>query len=476
MLENFKNRTFFFGENLNFLRGINSESIDLVATDPPFNKGKDFHATPDSLAAGASFQDRWSWERDVEQSWVDQISDDFPAVREVYESAMVAHSRGLAAFLCFMGVRLIEIRRVLKDTGAIYLHCDPTASHYLKALMDAVFGAENFRNEIVWCYKTGGTSKRWFARKHDVILFYAKGGDYVFNVQEEKSYLTHEYGFSSVGIRKDEEGRPYRMVGMRDYWDIAALRGNQPEHSGYPTQKPLALYRRMILASSNEGDVVLDPFCGCATTCIAAEGLRRRWIGMDIWENTYEIIKTRLRKEGLLQDEKAKSAGELGVASQDITFTEEVPERTDDGLEAVPFLAVKEKTRVLEEKDGLTNAQRKAALVEEHGLVCQGCGFVPEFADYLELDHDMPRVSGGANNLENRILLCGPCNRKKGADLTLHGLRKRVKKEARAHKGFTHLPRIPALKEKMRAYLAQRRAQGRGAAGERGNVDNAARM
>ena len=149
---NWSNRTLFHGDNLGFLRAMNSESVDLIATDPPFNKNKDFHATPDSLAAGAKFQDRWSWERDVHQDWADQITDDYPKLMEAIESARYAHSDGMGAFMCFMAVRLLEMRRVLKPTGSIYLHCDPTASHYLKAVMDAIFGRKQFRNEIVWDY------------------------------------------------------------------------------------------------------------------------------------------------------------------------------------------------------------------------------------------------------------------------------------------------------------------------------------
>ena len=148
--------------------------------------------------------------------------------------------------------------------------------------MDALFGWRNFVNEVLWLYKTGGMSKRWFGRKHDNILFYAKGREYVFNPQREKSYLSHKYGFSNVKILQDGQGI-YTMVGMRDYWDIPALRGNQPETVGYPTQKPVALYERIISASSNNGDIVLDPFAGCATTLVAAErvngGAKRDHLG-----------------------------------------------------------------------------------------------------------------------------------------------------------------------------------------------------
>jgi len=283
---------------------MNSESVDLIATDPPFNKGRDFHATPDSLAADARFQDRWSWERDVHQTWVDQITDDFPRVMNVIQGSRSSYGDDMGAFLCFMTVRLLEMRRVLKPTGSIYLHCDPTASHYLKELMDAVFGRKQFRNEIVWCYKTGGTSKRWFGRKHDILLFYSVSGEYSFNPLREKSYLSHKYGFSNVEILEDAGG-PYTMVGMRDYWDIPALRGNQPEATSYPTQKPLALYERVIRASSDEGGVVLDPFAGCAgcpTTCVAAERLGRQWVGVDIWDKAHETVIGRLQREGLAVD------------------------------------------------------------------------------------------------------------------------------------------------------------------------------
>lgn len=168
---NWANRTLFRGDNLTFLRAMNSESVDLIATDPPFKKGKDFHATPDSLAAGSKFQDRWRWEHDVHLEWLDQIRDDFPEIWLVIETANAIHMRktkknlqrpreevgsDMGAFLCFMAVRLLEMHRILKPTGSIYLHCDPTASHYLKLIMDAIFGKKYFRNECVWMYRTGG--------------------------------------------------------------------------------------------------------------------------------------------------------------------------------------------------------------------------------------------------------------------------------------------------------------------------------
>ena len=155
------------------LRGVNSGTIDLIATDPPFNKGRDFHATPESLAAGAKFDDRWRWEIDVQQQWVDQIADDWPATHRLI-NAVHAYAPDMAAYLCFMAVRLMEMSRLLKSSGSIYLHCDPTASHYLKSLMDTIFGRENFRNEIVWSYRRWAGKAQQYQRMHDTLLFYAK--------------------------------------------------------------------------------------------------------------------------------------------------------------------------------------------------------------------------------------------------------------------------------------------------------------
>lgn len=402
---------------------MNSESVDLIATDPPFNKGKDFHATPDSLAAGAKFQDRWSWEIDVHQTWVDQITDDYPRLMEAIESARYAHSDGMGAFMCFLAVRLLEMRRVMKPTGSIYLHCDPTASHYLKAVMDAVFGRKQFRNEIIWCYKTGGMSKRWFGRKHDVLLFYSKSSKYLFTPQEEKSYLSHKYGFTNVNILEDEGG-PYTMVGMRDYWNIPALRGNQPEAMGYPTQKPLHLYERIVEASSNKGDVVLDPFAGCATTCVAAERLDRQWVGVDIWDKAHETVIARLQREGLAAD---GDSGDM-LAFGDVYYETEPPTRTDDGNEAVTFLRVKERIRE-PEGNKMSRAEMYDFLLTQHGPKCQGCDRAFDDPRYLQLDHNTPRADGGINHITNRVLLCGPCNQAKSNIYTLSGLRRVNKKQ-----------------------------------------------
>lgn len=169
--------------------------------------------------------------------------------------------------------------------------------------MDVIFESGQFRNEIIWLYKTGGTSKRWFSRKHDVIFFYSKSDKYSFNYKKEKSYLSHKYGFSNVDIHEDEYG-VYRLVGVRDVWDIPALRGNQPEQLGYPTQKPLELIKRIISASSNKGDLVFDPFCGCGTTLHAAEELKRKWVGIDISQFSAGLVRNRLLNNFTYLDRK----------------------------------------------------------------------------------------------------------------------------------------------------------------------------
>ena len=298
------------------MQAMNSETVDLIATDPPFNKGRDFHATPDSLASGAKFQDRWSWEKDVHEEWVDQINDDYPHVMHVIHGSRASYGDDMGAFLCFMAVRLIAMRRILKPTGSIYLHCDPTASHYLKELMDAVFGRKNFINEIIWRYSWGNhTATRW-NRKHDVILFYGKSKTWVFNAEQVMEKREGEVlrrlatGVASATMAADKgKGNDKTLKLPTDVWDVPTINGMARERTGYPTQKPLALYERIVKASSNESDVVLDPFAGCATTLVAAEKLKRNWVGIDLWEKASEVVVNRLQREGLLGSSEFHGGG-----------------------------------------------------------------------------------------------------------------------------------------------------------------------
>ena len=297
---NFQNRTLFHSDNLPILQGMNSETVDLIATDPPFNKGKDFHATPDSLSSGARFQDRWSWDRDVHEAWTDAIQDDYPAVWSVIQFARQSYGDDMGAFLCFMGVRLMEMHRILKPTGSIYLHCDPTASHYLKAMMDAIFGRKQFINELIWWYKNASRGKKRFAKSHDVILWFSRDHrKYRFNREDVlipfESKMT-EWRYSKGGQSGKEmpKGKTPDDVIL-----MPSLNTMDKERVGYPTQKPLAFYETIIKASSNPGEIVLDPFAGCATTVISAEKLERQWVAIDLWEGAYGVVLQRLRAIGL---------------------------------------------------------------------------------------------------------------------------------------------------------------------------------
>lgn len=431
---NFRNRTLFHGDNLNFLRGMNGETVHLIATDPPFNKSKDFHATPDSLAKGAKFQDRWRWTDEIDV-WTNKLQDDYPHVYRAITSAHEVYGSDMGAFLAFMGVRLIEMRRVLREDGSIYLHCDHTAHAYLKTLMDAVFGRKNFRNEIVWCYKSGGASpKRHFSRKNDSILWYTKSDRYSFNPQTEKSYNRDlkPYRFAGVAEYQDDVGW-YALVGMKDYWDIAMVGRTSGERLGYPTQKPLALYERIIEASSNSDDVVLDPFCGCATTPIAAERLGRRWIGMDIWDGAHEIVLRRLELEHLAVPEESAEGQPNLITFGEVRYSTTNPVRTDEQTSSVAYLH----TPTGRGRRYPPPRKQHGKLVAEFGPYCQGCG-----ADYnfdhrvLEFDYVMPKSDGGTDAYQNLTLLCPPCNQVKRDYMTLTGLQRENRRSGHMKPGY----------------------------------------
>jgi len=425
---NFKNRTLYHGDNLDFLRGMNSETVHLIATDPPFNKARDFHATPDSLAAGAKFQDRWSWDKDVHQGWVDQIQDDWPAVWAAIESSRVVYGESMAAFMCFMAVRLMAMHRVLRSDGSLFLHCDPTASHYLKILMDAIFGKKNLRNELVWHYRAMSAAKKQFPKKHDLIFWYSKGDKWTFNgddIREEYDESTIRRYSKKVVFPGGYEAKPNPKGRLPyDVLIIPPIRNVSKEKTGYPTQKPLALYELIIKAASNKGDWVLDPFCGCATTPIAAERLGRRWVGMDLWERAHEIVLDRLSAEHL--DTPGKRSGLLPRG--EVHYETTPPTRKDDTPPSAPRLETP--TRQLRESP-MSRAEMFKALIERNGIVCAGCHRRFDDPLYLELDHIRPRADGGSNDLDNRTLLCGPCNRIKSNTLTLSGLRRENKRRKR---------------------------------------------
>ena len=292
-----RNRTLFHGDNLDFLRGVNSNTVHLIATDPPFNKGKDFHATYNKLAAGARFKDRWKWETDVHDDSINLIRDDWPVTWAVIQSTRQAYDDDMAAFLVWLGVRLIEMHRILKPDGSMYLHIDYTAHAYVKILMDSIFGARNFRNEIVWCYSGGGIPRQDFPRKHDTLLRYSKSSSWTFNVQR-KPYKSNTQNMVRSRSGKRTKIDLERGTPVTDWWtDIPTTAGWSAENVGFPTQKPVGLYSRIIEASSDTGDMVLDPFCGSGTVLVAAERVGRRWVGVDSDEVAVGVARKRLRDE-----------------------------------------------------------------------------------------------------------------------------------------------------------------------------------
>ena len=426
------NRTIFTADNLPVLRGIDSETIDLIYLDPPFNTGKQWHAPIGSDAEGASFNDIWAWDdvaeaegetlaTSVKRQWVNDLRIESP-VRAVVDTAEATAGEEMGAYLAFMAMRLVEMQRVLKPTGSIYLHCDPTASHYLKLMMDAIFTRQNFRNEVVWEYRTGGASKRSFSKKHDILLFYSKSRQYHFNHQREKAYTKSksrkpgvvDYGAGLAEFFEDAGG-VYNLVGMRDVWDISYINSQSSERTGYPTQKPLGLLERVIRASSAAGDTVLDPFCGCATACVAAEKHGRRWIGIDVSEMAALLCIERIER---MQNETGQT--NFGVPYHDPVHRLDLPVRTDS-----PALVDEMPIDLSLSKDVV-----KQRLYEKQTGICNGCErhFPPEFADLMDLDHIKARSRGGLHTWSNVQLLCRTCNVRKGSG-TMAQLRKRLSQE-----------------------------------------------
>ena len=294
-----QHRTLYQGDCLDWMRRWSDECVDLIYLDPPFNSsaGYDIRSGPGTggPSRARAFNDTWKWDEQAAER-LRRIRDDacHPAHNAVEGLLYQLGESSMLAYLTYMAERLTEMRRILKQTGSIYLHCDQTASHYLKVVMDGIFGANNFRNEVVWSYRTGGVSKRYWPRKHDVLLFYVKADAYKHRPLQERVLYDRPF----FNAQFDEEGRPYADVYVRDVWDdIKPIINVSKERLGYPTQKPVALLERIIEASSNPGDMVLDPFCGCGTTVVAAEKLGRRWAGIEISGFAIELIQERRLKE-----------------------------------------------------------------------------------------------------------------------------------------------------------------------------------
>lgn len=381
-----KNRM-YYGDNLDILRNRDyfpNECVDLIYLDPPFNSNKDYNVLfkaesgADSEAQITAFEDTWHWSESALSTYFDLVRDAPATVSVAIKALMdlIGHNQ-MMAYLVMMAARLIELERVLKSTGSLYLHCDPTASHYLKILLDAIFGTANYRNHITWKRTSAHSSARKWGPISDNILFYTKSNDFVWNrvyQPYDQQYLDNYFRYedergryrvgdlTGAGTRRGDSGRPWRGVDPTDsgrHWaipssslaaaypnqDLSALsvqdrldlldkaglvywpkQGNVPqrkryldeaegvlvqdiigdirplgsqakERLSYPTQKPEALLERIILASSNEGDIVFDPFCGCGTTIAAAQKRNRRWIGIDITHLSIALQKFRLQNQ-----------------------------------------------------------------------------------------------------------------------------------------------------------------------------------
>ena len=503
------NRGVYIANNLDFLGSLNSECIDLVCIDPPFAKNETFSgdrlrpqltdleksnemrllqrwgiadkdaATKAGLVwpdgdpargrrnAKGGYTDIWSWEEDINEDWMLELADrpHLSGIHKLIDATRYVHGDAVAAYLCYMAVRIIEIRRVLKPTGSLFLHCDHTANGYLRQLLDGVFGADNFRNEIVWCYTGPSNTKRWFPRKHDSVFFYTKGNRWTFNPDSVRvPYVKLETGNTSGIFNRaatlDDAGKvpeDYWLEG-RDGMTPVGRRAN--ERTGYPTQKPVALAERIIRASTNPGDIVLDCFAGCASAAVAVEMLgkenpeqARQWVACDNNLRAWTVFKRQFNKEELVvlncNDE---TTGQQVMGSEPTVTVHgpgELPRRvspvTDDWQTASKLGQVKPTPNYKEKaKDVFDDGQMRKRLLKLSGYLAWCCGFanrrpdgsVIETTDNFHLDHIRPKSKGGTDRIYNRAPMCLRHNTSKGnREISLERLRTEI-----AAKGELQVP------------------------------------
>ena len=519
-------RTVFISDNLPFLKSLDNESVDLVVIDPPFSKNQTFVGNlkppltdteyrlerelmdawrvfdpatayelgieyPDQTGTTAKFEDIWNFGRRVFQDDLDELKNTHPAAWWLIHSTRYTHSDGTAAYIFFMVQRMVEIKRVLKNTGSVYLHCDHSANAYLRQMMDAIFGSSQFRNEIVWQRTESHNTPDRYGNIADIILYYTKSDEFIWNQQ------FHNYSEAQLKRfrQKDSDGRRYRlddltaprpdsnsgkfewrgtmpsstrgwgykleqleqwwregrihvkrdgtprMDGLKKYldesegkvlqniWtDVPRIPNTSAERTGYPTQKPQALAKRIIEASSNPGDIVLDCFAGCAYVPVAAELSDRRWIACDMSPRAWTVVRRQFHKQ---PDLRIVTEGELDKYGVEVTFDNrdkvirvrgphDLPKRVTENvpikilIDELPDPQFRQKT--LESYDQIWQA-----FVNEWGTACWYCGTEKsEDKRELQLDHIEPNTKDGRNDdCFNRALACAPCNSDKSNNLTV---------------------------------------------------------
>ena len=473
---NVKNRTLFIADNLDILRGINDECIDLIYLDPPFNTDEVYKAPIGSAAEGAEFKDIWT-DEDIKHEWHGVIADRNDELYQIIQASEIVADKAMKIFLMAMAVRLFEMKRILKPTGSIYLHCGSNASHYLKLVMDGLFGKPYFQNEVVWKRtSTKSLGKKRFAVNSERILYYVKSDRATWHEQYtpyDADYIAKNFPYKDIhgtwghydlsggkagsaraympfkGVKpppgrawapptrhkfpdsarrilpddyesldqlekcealddagllywtKDGAGKPRAkkylsmmggVVAGDLILDIEHVAGE--EDTGYPTQKPLALLEHILHASSNVGDMVLDPFCGCATACIAAEQLGRQWIGIDISPDAEDITKLRL-------DETVGEHYVFNPLTNVLVLTNP-PMRTDVAADASQIRLPK------------AHIYKHELYGQQEGK-CAGCNYHFPFRN-MTIDHIRPQSKGGDDRKDNLQLLCNACNSTKGTN------------------------------------------------------------
>ena len=539
---NVPNRTLAIMDNLPFLRSLNNECIDLIAIDPPFAANETFTGRPRPPISAAEYaeeaalaarhgaahnegigetrvRDVWGWDADIHPAWKAGIEDDYPKVFSVVQAVEACATENEAAYIAYMAVRLIECHRVLKPTGSIYIHCDSHANSYLRMLLDGVFGAENYRNEVIWKrtargFKGSQYSPSSYNTNTDTILLYSKTSgaffdmsrvlesyapgyiEKAFKFQDEQGpyyrdapfrrpgagprpnlcyeykgfYPPHPTGWQMSRQRLEEldlagdleivDGKIWRKIRPKEgrirnnLWDdVNEAKG--AERVGYATQKPLELYERIIKASSNPGDMVLDIFAGCATTAVAAERLGRQWIACDMAYRSWTMLKRRFYLNNMpltgttqatvdalkaaIKGEGPTLQGRSALYESYIIGPSELPQRDDTDPEPYHHL---QQSRRRGRPAGVQTAswsgripkeEARELLIEKFGPVCWGCGYEPRRPNgtldstLLEVDHIRARRAAqgkqGGDELYNLAVLHRTCNGIKGNRMTLEELR-----------------------------------------------------